>query len=111
MSQVRETFPNAGKCLQLLRAWCYVLHMGIMFNVRQFTSHESPLSSLARPPLALISGGLNVARSTMRMNRQSWATPRSGVLPVAASPSDSLGETKRVGFVTSGTGEGEVRQD
>lgn len=82
---------------------------GIMFNVRRFTSHESPLSSLLRPPLALVSVGPNVARSATGMNRRSWATPRSGVMPLAASPPDGLGETKRVGFVSSGTRENEVR--
>ena len=74
-------------------------------------SSESLLSSLLRPPLALVSVGFNVARCTTGMNHQSRATPRSGVLPLAVSPSDSLGETKRVGFVTPGTGEDEVRQD
>lgn len=63
----------------------------------------SLLSSLLRPPLALASVGLNVARCATGMNRQSWATPRSGVLPLTASPPDGLGETKRVGFVTSRT--------
>lgn len=114
LSQVRDIFLNAAKYLQLLLLYVPVLRMvwGIMFNVRRFTSNESPLSSLLRPPLALVSVGPNVARSATGMNRRSWATPRSGVMPLAASPSDGLGETKRVGFVTSGTaGENEVRQN
>ncbi|CAM9786027.1 unnamed protein product [Ectocarpus sp. 12 AP-2014] len=66
----------------------------------------------ANKVLSFVPGGqLNVARSSRRVDRLSWAITRcSGVRPLAASVPNGIGEGKRMGFA-SGSDEEEEEEE